>query len=178
LSRPSTFRGTTENKDVDARIKSGHDGHAWMSAPFHLRPYRAEDEEATIALWLKTWQQAYPSIDFSARVPWWRERWRHELVPNAAIIVAEQADAVVGFVTIDAKGYLDQLVVAPDLWGSKLATSLVNEAKRLSPDCITLLVNDDNIRAIRFYERNGFVQAGKDVNPTSGKPVLRMEWKG
>jgi putative acetyltransferase len=53
---------------------------------------------------------------------------------------------------------------------------LVNEAKRLSPDRITLLVNTDNGRAIRFYERNGFVQAGADVNPTSGKPVLRMEW--
>ena len=148
-----------------------------MTAAFHLRPYRAGDEDALIALWLKTWQQAYPSIDFLARIPWWRERWRNELVPNAAIIVALQADVPVGFVTIDAKGYLDQLVVAPDHWGSALATMLVNEAKRLSPERITLLVNDDNIRAIRFYERCGFVDAGEDVNPTSGRPVLKMEWK-
>ena len=154
----------------------GHDGFAWMSAPFHLRPYQASDEDAAIALWQRTWQQAYPSIDFAARVPWWRERWRSELVPNTAIMVAEQAGELVGFVTIDAKGYLDQLVVAPDRWGSELANMLVNEAKRLSPDRITLLVNTDNARAIRFYERNGFVQAGADVNPTSGKPVLRMEW--
>jgi putative acetyltransferase len=144
---------------------------------FLLRPYRTGDEEAAIALWLETWQQAYPDIDFAARVPWWRERWRNELAPDAAIIVAEDAGALVGFVTIDASGYLDQLVVAPDHWGSKLADMLVNEAKRLSPDRITLLVNTDNIRAIRFYERNGFVQAGDDVNPTSGRPVLRMQWK-
>jgi len=162
---------------VDARIKSGHDGPAWMIDSFHLRPYRTTDEDATIALWLETWQQAYPSIDFVARVTWWRERWRSELVPNAAIIVAEQAGKLVGFVTIDGKGYLDQLVVAPDHWGTKLATVLVDEAKRLSPDSITLLVNTDNIRAIRFYERNAFAHAGKDVNPTSGRPVLRMEWK-
>ena len=83
--------------------------------------------------------------------------------------------ALIGFVTIDATGYLDQLVVAPDRWGSELATALVDEAKRLSPDRITLLVNTDNVRAIRFYERNGFVHAGEDVNPTSGRPVLRME---
>ncbi|HLX16529.1 MAG TPA: GNAT family N-acetyltransferase [Bradyrhizobium sp.] len=149
-----------------------------MTLPYSLRPYRTEDEDAAIALWLKTWQQAYPSIDFAARVAWWRERWRGELVPNAAIIVAEHADALVGFVTIDGKGYLDQLVVAPEHWGSKLATALVDEAKRLSPDSITLLVNDDNTRAIRFYAACGFVHAGKDVNPTSGLPVLRMEWKG
>ena len=149
-----------------------------MAATFHLRPYRSEDEDAAIALWLETWQRAYPSIDFAARVTWWRERWRGELVPNAAIIVAEQASALIGFVTIDASGYLDQLVVSPDHWGSVLADTLVDEAKRLSPERITLLVNTDNARAIRFYERNGFVRAGDDVNPTSGRPVLRMEWKG
>ena len=148
-----------------------------MTVP-SLRPYRTEDEEAAIALWQETWQQAYPGIDFAARVAWWRERWRGELVPNAAIMVAEQESELVGFVTIDPKGYLDQLVVAPDHWGTALADVLVDEAKRLSPDGITLLVNTDNTRAIRFYERNGFVHAGEDVNPTSGRPVLRMAWKG
>jgi putative acetyltransferase len=147
-----------------------------VGAPFHLRPYRAEDEDAAIALWLETWRQAYPSIDFDARVPWWRERWRNELMPNAAIIVAEQAGVLVGFVTIDASGYLDQLVVAPDRWGSEIAARLVDEAKRRSPSGITLLVNADNARAIRFYQRNGFVQAGEDVN-ASGRPVLKMAWK-
>jgi putative acetyltransferase len=148
-----------------------------MSTIFHLRPYRAEDEDAAIELWRATWQQAYPSIDFTARVAWWRERWRNELVPKATIIVAEQADEPVGFVTIDGSGYLDQLVVRPDHWGSKLAGALVDEAKRLSPDSITLRVNKDNARAIRFYARNGFVHAGEDVNPTSGRAVLKMRWK-
>ena len=170
--------GCPWKKEVDARIKSAHDEFAPMSAPLYLRPYRAEDEDAAIALWLETWQRAYPGIDFAARVAWWRERWRSELVPKAAIIVAERTNRLVGFVTIDDAGYLDQLVVAPDHWGSPLATALVDEAKRLSPDLITLLVNTDNARAIRFYERNGFAHAGEDVNPTSGRPVLRMAWKG
>jgi putative acetyltransferase len=148
-----------------------------MGNSFTLRPYRAEDEEAAIGLWLRTWQKAYPGIDFAARVAWWRERWRNELVPNAAIMVAEEAGTMVGFVTIDANAYLDQLVVVPAYWGSELANTLVDEAKRLSPDSITLLVNEDNARAIRFYERNGFAHAGQDVNPTSGRPVLKMLWK-
>jgi putative acetyltransferase len=161
---------------VDARDKPGHDGVS-LSTPFQLRPYRAEDEDAAIALWQQTWQLAYPSIDFAARVEWWRERWRNELVPKAAIIVAEETGTLVGFVTIDASGYLDQLVVAPDRWGSELATRLVDEAKRRSPDGVTLLVNADNIRAIRFYERSGFVHGGEDVNPASKRPVLKMAWK-
>ena len=163
---------------MDAQDKPGHNGVVLMTTPFDLRPYRAADEDASIALWQQTWQQAYPSIDFASRVPWWRERWRNELVPNAQIIVAEQANVLIGFVTIDKSGYLDQLVVSPDHWGSELANALVDQAKRLSPAGVTLLVNKDNARAIRFYERNGFTHAGEDVNPTSGRPVLKMAWKG
>jgi putative acetyltransferase len=146
---------------------------------YHIRFYRAEDEAAAIALWHRTWQQAYPAIDFHARVAWWRERWRKDLVPKAEIMVAEQDDgALIGFVTVDREGYLDQLVVAPEHWGSGVAYLLVDAAKDISPKGITLLVNKDNARAIGFYERNGFVHAGEDVNPTSGRPVLKMEWKG
>jgi putative acetyltransferase len=68
-------------------------------------------------------------------------------------------------------------VVDPGHWGSDAARLLVDEAKRLSPSGVTLLVNKDNSRAIRFYERNGFAHAGDDVNPTSGRPVLKMAWR-
>ena len=149
-------------------------------APFLLRFYRAEDEAAAIALWQRTWQHTYPQIDFAARLEWWRARWRNDLVPKAEIVVAAEIDggALIGFVTIDPEGYLDQLVVAPECWGSNIAHELIEEAKRVSPTHITLLVNKDNARAIRFYERNGFVHAGEDINPTSGRPVLKMSWTG
>ncbi|MBC7576872.1 MAG: GNAT family N-acetyltransferase, partial [Tardiphaga sp.] len=121
-----------------------------------LRRYRTSDEDAAIALWLETWRKAYPSIDFDARVDWWRARWRDELVPLAEIVVAEQDGAMVGFVTTDATGYLDQLVASPAQWGTDISRRLVDEAKRLAPGGVTLKVNADNVRAIRFYERNGF----------------------
>jgi putative acetyltransferase len=147
-----------------------------MPEAFQLRPYRENDEDASIALWLETWRQAYPSINFDARVDWWRNRWRNELVPVAQIVVAEQNGAMVGFVTIDRTGYLDQLVVSPAKWGSDVASLLVDDAKRLSPGGVTLKVNADNARAIKFYMRNGFVNTGDEVN-TSGRAVDLMEWK-
>ena len=141
-----------------------------------LRRYRTSDEDAAIALWLETWRKAYPSIDFDARVDWWRARWRDELVPLAEIVVAEQDGAMVGFVTIDATGYLDQLVVSPAQWGTDISRRLVDEAKRLAPGGVTLKVNADNVRAIRFYERNGFTNTGEEVN-SSARAVLLMAWK-
>lgn len=147
-------------------------------APFTLRPYAAADEDAAIELWRRTWQQHYPQINFDERVAWWRERWRAELVTQARIVVAEAAGALVGFVTIDpATRYLDQIVVAPEQWGSGIAVALLAEAKRLSPRGIDLLVNKDNARAIGFYRRHGFIDDGEDKNPVSGRVVNRMAWR-
>jgi putative acetyltransferase len=63
------------------------------------------------------------------------------------------------------------------MWGSPLGDALVTEAKLTSPRGITLLVNMDNARAIRFYSRNGFRHTHDDVNPTSGRPVYAMKWE-
>ena len=143
-----------------------------------LRPYTAADEDAAIELWRRTWAHHFPQIDFNARVAWWRERWRQELVPVANIVVAEQNGALTGFVTVDPKtGYLDQIVVAPEHWGAGIALALLDEAKQLAPTGLDLLVNKDNDRAIRFYQKHGFIYAGEDKNPVSGKPVNRMRWR-
>jgi putative acetyltransferase len=143
-----------------------------------LRPYAAADEDAAIELWRRTWQVAYPDIDFDERVGWWRERWRSDTVALSSIVVAERAGALIGFVTINGdSGYLDQLVVAPETWGSGVADELMQEAFRLSPRGIDLHVNTDNARAIRFYEKHGFAKLTESVNPRSGLPVYLMRWQ-
>ena len=148
------------------------------TSPLRVRPYVAADEDAAIELWQRSWQDAYPDIDFGERVTWWRERWRNELVPNANITLAERAGAVAGFVTIDPRtGYLDQIVVAPEAWGKKIAEALLAEAKRICPEKIELHVNTDNARAIRFYAKHGFAVTGESRNPLSGRPVLAMRWE-
>jgi putative acetyltransferase len=83
-----------------------------------LRPYDAKDEDAAVSLWLRSWQTAYPQIDFAQRLDWWRERWRNELTKSADIVIAEAGDETIGFVIVDPQArYLDQLVVAPEHWG-------------------------------------------------------------
>ncbi len=142
-----------------------------------LRPYDAKDEEAAIALWLRSWQASYPELDFASRLDWWRERWRNELTKSADIVIAETGGEVVGFVTVDPQtNYLDQIVVAPEHWASGIGTALITVAKQLSPSALELHVNADNARAIRLYQKLGFAITGDGVNPLSGKPVYRMRW--
>jgi putative acetyltransferase len=148
------------------------------STSFTLRLYAPADEDAAIELWRRTWQLAYPRINFNERVDWWRQRWRHELVPTATITVAEADEGMVGFVTVDPRTFdLDQLVVAPEAWGQGVAASLLAEAKRISPAGLDLHVNTDNLRAIRFYERQGFIISGEALNWRSGAQVHKMIWR-
>jgi putative acetyltransferase len=147
-------------------------------APFTLRRYTEADEAAAIELWRRTWQLAYPQIDFTERVAWWRARWRNELVASAIVTLAERDGVLLGYVTVDpSNGYLDQLLAAPEEWGSGLGAALVDEAKRIAPAGLDLLVNQTNARAIRFYEKQRFVITGADVNPQSGAPLHKMSWR-
>jgi putative acetyltransferase len=63
------------------------------------------------------------------------------------------------------------------MWSSGMALALLDEAKRLSPARLTLHVNKDNARAVRFYEKHGFIIQGADLNPKSGRPVYKMSWR-
>ena len=151
-------------------------------ASITLRRYQPRDEDAAVALWLRTWQKAYPELDFAERLGWWRARWRNELVPAAVVTIAEAAAAeqrtMIGFVTVDPRtGYLDQIVVAPEHWRSGVGATLIAEAQRISPAGLDLDVNIDNARAIGFYRRLGFFISGSGVNPISEKPVHRMSWR-
>jgi putative acetyltransferase len=153
---------------------------------FLLRPAIAADEDAVAELWRRTWQAAYPAIDFAARLGWWRERWHSELVPLCTILVAETPGGmpdedqrmIIGFVTVDVRsGYLDQFAVAPEAWGAGAAAALLDAAKRIAPSGLDLHVNEDNARAMRFYQKHGFVFAAAEINARSGAPVHKMSWR-
>jgi putative acetyltransferase len=85
---------------------------------------------------------------------------------------------MIGFVTVDPRTfYLDQIVVAPEHWGTGVGPALIAEAKRISPEGLDLDVNSDNTRARAFYARQGFIVTGTGKNPISGKPVCRLSWR-
>ena len=174
MSRTGGKPRVPDKRPRSGRADPGPGGHT----TFALRRYTAADEDAAIELWRRTWQLAYPRLDFTERLDWWRTRWRRELVPKCVITVVERDEAMIGFVTVDpATGYLDQIVVAPEAWGSDVAAALIADARRIAPAGLDLLVNQDNARAVRFYEKHGFAIAGAGTNPISGALLHKMSWR-
>ena len=167
------------------RHRAGKD--AGMDSPptprFSIAPFVPADLTAVSDLWVATWAKAMPDIDFEARRPWFHGHLEALQAGGAQVLVARSdADTgglnVAGFVAIHPRTrYLDQLAVAPAFWGSGAAAALMAAARERSPEGIDLDVNQDNPRAVAFYQRYGFKIAAAATNPTSGRAIWRMEWR-
>lgn len=148
-----------------------------MNATITLRRYTLADEAAIFALWIDTWQAAYPQLNFAGRREALRERFHNDIASLPIVVLALFGERIVGFFTLEPeRNYVDQLAVAPDIWGTSVGAMLIDEAKRLSPGCVELNVNKDNARALRFYAKQGFVPTRDDINPRSGAPIVWMRW--
>jgi putative acetyltransferase len=148
-----------------------------VSPEVRLRLFAPADTQSLLDLWTAGWTLVLPSIDFAARRPWMEARLHEHLAEGASIVVAEADGRAVGFVVFNsATGYLDQIAVAPEAQGTGLARLLLDRAKAESPDGLSLHVNVDNPRAVRFYEREGFRRVGEGTNPRSGLPIHRYCW--
>jgi putative acetyltransferase len=149
-----------------------------VSEPFKLRRYTDADEAETVALWLAAFQPVHTEVDFSERHEALRVRWRNEIAPANIVTLATMDGRILGFITLkpDA-GYIDQFAVAPDNWGMGVGATLLDEAKRLSPVTLDLYVMQRNCRAIRFYEKHGFVKTAEGFNERMQLPTFIMRWQ-
>ncbi|MDR3463907.1 MAG: GNAT family N-acetyltransferase [Beijerinckiaceae bacterium] len=140
-----------------------------------VRPLAPGDIAALATLWVRSWQETMPAVDFEARRPW----IAGFLAGDGLSTLVAEAGALQGFVTLEpARAYLHQLVVSPEVKGRGVAGALLDAAKALLPDGLTLDVNQANARAARFYEREGFARVGEGVNAASGLATWRMVWAG
>jgi putative acetyltransferase len=142
-----------------------------------VRPMALADLAETLDMWVAAWAAAYPNIDFAARRAWTKDRIAELERTGSHALIALRDNRVIGALVVDPQtGYLDQIVVATADQGRGVAAMLLAEARRISPAHLDLHVNQDNARAIRFYQKHGFVTVAEDVNPRSGAPIYRMRW--
>ena len=146
---------------------------------FGLRRARPDDLEAAVGVWERA--------RWDAQQPWLVERMKysHEdnmrhfrdvVMPENEVWLAVEDDEVVGLLAL-GEHKVDQLHVEPRCQGRGVGTALLDRAKELSPDGLTLFTHQRNERARGFYERRGFraVQFGVSPPPES-EPDVKYAW--
>lgn len=139
-----------------------------------IREATVEDGAAIADVHVRTWQAAYEhvfgaerlaGIDPSRR----RAGWERSLGAGGRVFVAEVDGRVVAFVSVGAgeaagEGELFAIYALPAAWGSGAATVLMRTAvktlRELGYREAVLWVLEDNPRARRFYEREGWALDG------------------
>jgi ribosomal protein S18 acetylase RimI-like enzyme len=139
-----------------------------------VRPARLDDAAAVAAVHVRTWQAAYEHVFGAERLAAIDHSRRRSLaersIAGGGVAVAEDdGGVVVGFVSVGAsrdvegEGELFAIYVLPEAWGSGAGPALMAAAKELlraSYSDATLYVLEDNPRARRFYEREGWTVDG------------------
>ena len=144
----------------------------------HVRRARRDDAHAIAQVHAETWQQAYEHVFGTERlatvsVDARAEQWERILSAGQTdVFVAEDDDdGIVGFVSTgdsrdaDAEVELYAIYVLPRAWGTEAGTALMRAAvaamsARATGDAV-LWVLEDNPRARRFYEREGWALDGE-----------------
>ena len=145
---------------------------------------------------VRTWQAAYAhvfgakrlaTIDLDARTAGWRERLA-EPDPSHTVLVGEDDGSVVAFAWCGEsrdsadEGELYAIYALPEAWGSGAGPALIArmlEALRAGGYAeASLWVLEDNPRARRFYEREGWRPDGGQREETFlGVPVREVRYR-
>ena len=130
-----------------------------------------DDAEALGRCHRECWREAYgPLVDPDRRSPFLADvegfvsRWRGSL--GGAWPVRVEGDALVGFVAVrpatdEAPAHLNALHARRSHWCTGLGQRFLGDVLGTVP--ATLEVFRDNVRARRFYARNGFVPDGTET---------------
>lgn len=139
-----------------------------------IRKYDLKDTDALVSVWQAASVLAHPflSQEFLAQEA---ENMRRIYLPNAETWVVVENDIVLGFIALIGDE-IGGLFVDPSAHGKGLGRSLVDHA-RACQDVSRVDVFERNTLGRGFYDRYGFVEAGRSVHAASGEVVLHMTLK-
>jgi putative acetyltransferase len=92
-----------------------------------------------------------------------------EFFPQVSLLLAvDSSDAPLGFMFLH-DGHLEALFVDPDHHGKGIGKALIRNVLAAHPN-LTVDVNEQNPKALRFYEHLGFERIGRSALDGQGRP--------
>lgn len=137
-----------------------------------VRKFRNEDLEQIMQLWLRSNIQAHGFIEKA----YWKSHYSEvrEMLPEAEIYVFDSGEGILGFVGIQ-EDYIAGLFVEENNRGRGIGKHLL-QCVRQNHSSLFLKVYLKNERAVRFYEKEGFIISGEQSDEETGEREYVMKW--
>ena len=151
-----------------------------MTVPFTLRPARPDDHDALGVVMFRAVREGDSPYTDAQRVAWMPKRnsgaaWSARLA-SQDVVLGAQNGAPVGFMTVDASGYIDLAYVLPDARGQGLFSSLLQAIERLAQDSgAKQLTTHASLMAQPAFARHGFAVFRHETVTRNGQSLRRAE---
>jgi putative acetyltransferase len=138
-----------------------------------IRAYKDKDIDTLVDIWYKGSLQAHDFIDSS----YWKSQMKEmkeKYIPMSETHVIISQTKIVGFISM-VDDYLAALFIDVAYQNNGAGKELLNFEKR-KRNTIQLKVYKENISALRFYEKNGFIIKKELTDEQTNKQEYLMEW--
>lgn len=138
-----------------------------------IRKLQKSDIDRAAEIWLNTNLKAHDFIS--------EQYWRgnidivKEMFPQAEVYVYESDGKMQGFIGLDGE-YIEGIFVSDEMQSRGIGKALLDYAKSRKSE-LRLNVYRKNIRAIRFYQREGFSVRSEGLDEAVGEKDFLMIWK-
>lgn len=139
-----------------------------------IRPYRPQDIEPLLSLWLESTTRAHPFID----PEYWRESAAlvsGRYLPQSQTWVCDMGGRLVGFISVLEQRFIGGLFVHHSRHGDGVGAALMAQAQSRFP-LLSLEVYEKNHRACAFYRKQGFVVVERSFSADTQETILIMQW--
>lgn len=138
-----------------------------------IRELKEQDLNRTANIWLNTNINTHNFISEQ----YWKDNYESvkEMFSEAEMYVYENGNMIQGFIGL-YDNYIAGIFVAEDAQSVGIGKQLLDFAKTIKKQ-LKLNVYKKNIRAIKFYQREGFVITDESTDEHTGEKEYDMIWK-
>lgn len=138
-----------------------------------IRAMQNSDVSAVMQIWLSANCDAHPFIEKS----YWESNlpFVAQSITQAEVYVAVEKDRIIGFVGLGENGYIEGIFVEKTMRSKGVGKQLLDFVKA-KYDNLSLSVYCANMRAVSFYQREGFRIRAKQVDEPTHVAEYTMLW--
>ena len=138
-----------------------------------IRELQKADINIVADIWLDTNIKAHSFIT----AQYWKSNFElvKKLLLQAEVYVYEDNQKIQGFIGLNNE-YIEGIFVSDEMQSHGIGELLLNYIKNKKPQ-LSLNVYQKNIRAISFYQREGFEIQCEDLDESTGEKEYVMMWQ-